>query len=79
MIRISHIKIAAGKAQASALEQEIKRALRLKSLQGISYHIRKKSVDARKKESIFCIYTVDQLKKEIIRRYAKDVWEDKEE
>ena len=55
MIRISHIKIAAGKAQASALEQEIKRALRLKSLQGISYHIRKKSVDARKKESIFCI------------------------
>ncbi len=59
MIRISHIKIAAGKAQASALEQEIKRALRLKSLQGISYHIRKKSVDARKKESIFCIYTVD--------------------
>lgn len=35
---------------------------------------------ARKKRlNRFCIYTVDQLKKEIIRRYAKDVWEDKEE
>ena len=58
MIRISHIKIAAGKAQASALEQEIKRALRLKSLQGISYHIRKKQARPEKKISacLFWIY-----------------------
>ena len=59
MIRISNIKIAAQKEQKKVLEQEICRQLRLKSLQNLSYHIVKKSVDARKKESIFCIYTVD--------------------
>lgn len=59
MIRISNIKIAVQKEQKKVLEQEICRLLRLKSLQQLEYHIVKKSVDARKKESIFCIYTVD--------------------
>ena len=59
MIRISQIKIAAQKEQRKELEREICRLLRLKSLQQISYTIVKKSVDARKKEAIQCIYTVD--------------------
>lgn len=59
MIRISNIKIAAQKEQKKVLEQEICRMLRIKSLAQSSYHIVKKSIDARKKESIQCIYTVD--------------------
>ncbi len=59
MIRISNIKIAAHKDQHKVLEQEICRFLHIKSLQHLQYHIVKKSVDARKKESIQCIYTVD--------------------
>ena len=59
MIRISNIKIAAHKEQGKVLEQEICRLLHIKSLQGMEYHVVKKSVDARKKESIQCIYTVD--------------------
>ncbi|MBQ5857390.1 MAG: NAD(P)/FAD-dependent oxidoreductase [Peptococcaceae bacterium] len=59
MIRISNIKVAAQKDQKKVLEQEICRMLRIKSLAQSSYHIVKKSIDARKKESIQCIYTVD--------------------
>lgn len=59
MIRISNIKIAAQKPQDKVLEQEICRQLHLKSLQNLHYRIVKKSIDARKKESIQCIYTVD--------------------
>ena len=59
MIRISNIKIGAHKEQKKVLEQEICRMLHIKSMQGLSYHIVKKSIDARKKESIQCIYTVD--------------------
>ena len=59
MIRISNIKIGAHKEQKKILEQEICRMLHIKSMQGLSYHIVKKSIDARKKESIQCIYTVD--------------------
>ena len=59
MIRISNIKIGAQKEQKKVLEQEICRILHIKSLQGLSYRIEKKSVDARKKESIQCIYTVN--------------------
>ena len=59
MIRISNVKIAAQKEQKKVLEQEICRMLRIKSLAQLQYHIVKKSIDARKKESIQCIYTVD--------------------
>lgn len=59
MIRISQIKIAAHKEQMPALEQEIRRLLHLKPQVALQYQIVKKSIDARKKESIFCIYTVD--------------------
>lgn len=59
MIRISNIKIAAQKDQMPALEQEIRRQLHLKPDQAINVHIRKKSIDARKKPSLFCLYTVD--------------------
>ena len=59
MIRISNIKLAAHKEQKKVLEQEICRLLHIKSLQGLTYQIVKKSIDARKKESIQCIYTVD--------------------
>lgn len=59
MIRISNIKIGAHKAQQKVLEQEICRILHIKSLQGLRWRIVKKSIDARKKESIQCIYTVD--------------------
>lgn len=59
MIRISNIKIAAQKEQQKVLEQEICRFLHIKSLQHLQYHIVKKSIDARKKNAIQCIYTVD--------------------
>ena len=59
MIRITNIKIAAHKEQQKVLEQELCRLLHIKSLQNLQYHIVKKSIDARKKESIQCIYTVD--------------------
>lgn len=59
MIRISQIKIAAKKAQEQALEQEIRRLLHVKPQAKLQYQIIKKSIDARKKDSIFCIYTVD--------------------
>ena len=76
MIRISNIKIAAYKEQHKVLEQEICRLLHIKSLQNLQYHIVKKSVDARKKDSIQCIYTVDVsgLKDEakIVARCKKD-------
>lgn len=58
MIQISNIKIAAKKDQKAALEKEIHYLLHLKPKQEVSYRIQKKSIDARKKESIFCIYTV---------------------
>ena len=59
MLRISQIKIAAEKEQRSALEREIRRQLRLDPQQPLQYKIVKKSIDARKKPSIFCIYTVE--------------------
>ena len=59
MIRITNIKIAAHKEQKKVLEQELCRLLHIKSLQNLQYQIVKKSIDARKKESIQCIYTVD--------------------
>ena len=59
MIRITNIKIAAHKEQQKVLEQELCRLLHIKSLQNLQYQIVKKSIDARKKESIQCIYTVD--------------------
>ncbi len=59
MLRISNIKIAAQKDQKKVLEQEICRILHVKALKPLRYHIVKKSIDARKKEMVFCIYTVD--------------------
>lgn len=59
MIRISNIKIAAKKDQRQALEKEIARLLHSRSQNDLQYRIVKKSIDARKKESIFCIYTVE--------------------
>ncbi len=59
MIRIANIKISAQKEQMKVLEQEICRQLRIKQLKPLRYHIVKKSIDARKKENIFCVYTVD--------------------
>lgn len=76
MIRISNIKIAARKEQMPALEQEIRRMLHLKPQNELGYQIVKKSVDARKKEAIFCIYTVevkglrDEVK--LVQRCKKD-------
>lgn len=59
MIRIRDIKIAAHKPQKQTLEKEIRCLLHLKGPAAYKYQIVKKSVDARKKESIFCVYTVD--------------------
>lgn len=59
MIRIQNIKLSAAVDQTPALEQEICRQLRLKTNKVPAYRIVKKSIDARKKESIFCLYTVD--------------------
>ena len=75
MIQISNIKIAAKKDQKEALEKEMHYLLHLKPKQAITYRIIKKSIDARKKESIFCIYTVrvNDIENEqaVVNKYGK--------
>jgi len=76
MIQLRQIKIAADKAQRPALEGEIRRLLRWKPQKMPQYQIVKKSIDARKKPAIFCIYTVDVLgvadEAALVKRCHKD-------
>ncbi len=78
MIRISNIKINAQKEQKKVLEQEICRQLHVKQLKPLRYHIVKKSIDARKKENIYCIYTVNvegvKDEKKLVERDKKGVF-----
>lgn len=59
MIRISNIKIAPHKKQVKILQQEICRQLHIKPEQLLSWQIQKKSIDARKKDKMMFVYTVD--------------------
>lgn len=58
MIRISQLKQPCGQGMA-ALENRIRRTLRLKDDRSLHFEIKKHSVDARKKPQLFDIYTVD--------------------
>lgn len=58
MIRISQLKLPCGHREAD-LEEKIRKTLRLKTPEKILYRIRRHSIDARKKPSLFDIYTVD--------------------
>ena len=58
MIRISQIKLPCGHSRED-LEGKIAKTLRLKGGQPLRYEVRRHSVDARKKQQLFDIYTVD--------------------
>lgn len=65
MLRITGIKIAVTKNQDESLKNEILRYLKISPQELISYKIFKQSVDARKKDMLYFVYTVDvQVKNE---------------
>ena len=63
MIRLSNLKIAikegAFESEREALKRAILSKIKIKEQNLLDYTIFKKSIDARKKESIFIVYTVD--------------------
>ena len=59
MIRISGIKIDAHKEQRKIIMNEIAPTLHIKLDEIIDYTINKQSIDARKKDRVYFIYTVD--------------------
>ncbi|NLT95652.1 MAG: hypothetical protein GXW85_09025, partial [Clostridia bacterium] len=59
MLRLSGIKIAVTKNQKDALEKEILRHLHISPKDLLDYKIFKQSVDARKAEMVYFVYTVD--------------------
>ena len=58
MIRVKNIKLRYGESKNSILEKACKK-LKIKTESVIEYNIFKESLDVRKKEDIFYIYTVD--------------------
>ncbi len=76
MIRISQIKIAIEEQQD--LEQKIREKLRLSKQAEIHYQVHRKNIDARKKEQLYFVYSVDvtlakNKEKEILKKKIKDV------
>lgn len=59
MLRINAIKIDAYKKQEPILKKEILKILKIKPEELVSYRIYRQSVDARKKERICLVYTLD--------------------
>ncbi len=59
MIRVNNIKIAAQEDQRTALENALRRILRLSPRTQFSFEIVKKSLDARKKGQLVCLYSAD--------------------
>ncbi|MFZ5944349.1 MAG: NAD(P)/FAD-dependent oxidoreductase [Bacillota bacterium] len=59
MLRITGIKVAIVKNQKEAIEKEILRKLKITRTQLLNYRIFKQSIDARKAEMIYFVYTVD--------------------
>lgn len=68
MIRIQQLKVplvADGVSHKERLENRIRKELQLPSDHPLSYEVRKRSIDARKKPQLFYVYTVDvELKNE---------------
>lgn len=58
MIRISQLKIKTNHTEAE-LKEKIEKTLRIKDEALLSWHIRKQSLDARKKPELYYVYTVD--------------------
>ena len=58
MIRIHQIKVPAKHSRAD-IERKIQKALRLSEEQAFTFQIRKESIDARKKQAVSYVYTVD--------------------
>ena len=58
MIRIAQLKLPCGHSRAD-LEKRIRKVLRLREDQPLTYEIKRHSVDARKKPQLFDIYTID--------------------
>ena len=74
MIRIGEIKLKLEETE-EVLEQKIKKKLHIHKEDILSWSIYKKGLDARKKETIHYVYTVDvKLKNEKIRIIAGWFW-----
>ena len=58
MLRIQQLKIQIGHTKQE-LEQKLRRELHLKPQETLSYEIRKRSIDARKKPELFYSYVID--------------------
>ncbi len=77
MIRVSNIRLSPEKDDTDALEQAVRKKLKLSKGEKIKkIDIRKKSLDARKKPDIRYIYTVDisvSDEEKLLRRFPEDV------
>ncbi|GAB6181464.1 oxidoreductase [Desulfotomaculum defluvii] len=74
MIRVSGIKLALDQDEAD-IKKGLLSKLRIKEKDLIDYSIFKRSVDARKKDQIFFIYTVDAViahEDKILKKFAED-------
>lgn len=78
MVRLSNIKVPPGKAatpesERQALQDSILSKLKISGKDLIDFSIFKKSVDARKKDDIFFVYTVDaevRNEEQILKKYG---------
>lgn len=74
MIRISGIKLSLEQDEAEVKSELIKK-LRIKEKELIKYNIFKRSIDARKSDSIYFVYTVDAVvanEDKLLNKFAKD-------
>lgn len=70
MIRIQQIKLPINHTKAD-LEQKIRKILRLKPQQAFTYSIWKQSIDARRKNEICYVYTIDAVVQNMTTAQAK--------
>ncbi|WP_041274874.1 NAD(P)/FAD-dependent oxidoreductase [Desulforamulus reducens] len=74
MIRVSGIKITLDQDEA-AIKRELLTKLKIKEKELVEYSIFKCSVDARKKDNVFFVYTIDAVinnEDKILKRFARD-------
>lgn len=76
MIRVSQIKISVLENQEQSLKQKIAQKLKITNEQLLSYHIHRRNIDARDKDMLYFVYSVDvETSQEsfILNRRIKDV------
>ncbi|RYD03039.1 hypothetical protein N752_21755 [Desulforamulus aquiferis] len=74
MIRISGIKLAIDRAELEIKERLLAR-LKIRDNELVDYSIFKRSIDARRREQIFFVYTVDAVvsnEQKVLSRFKED-------